>query len=261
MDLQAMRYAAMVSTLTLEHAVLAFKSYLESRNDSRNPLEVILNFLEWDEEIPEDGFGQEVRIVLASAEFSKELTTTVLWLREQKIDIRCVRIQPYGDQEDTLLDVQQVVPLPEAEDYQIRIQRKTSEQREARESSRDFTRYDVTVGSETAENLPKRRAILHVVKGLIDAGVEPSVLAAIVTWRYLFFEIEGKCTGAEMVKHIINENGEGNVRRWFVQDEELIHHNGHTYATCNQWGRRTEESIRDFLAVSDQHNISVKARR
>jgi RecB family endonuclease NucS len=43
--------------------------------------------------------------------------------------------------------------------------------------------------------------------------------------------------------------------------EELIHHNGQTYATCNQWGRRTEEAIREFLAVSDQHEISVNARR
>jgi Protein of unknown function (DUF2924) len=33
--------------------------------------------------------------VLASANFSKELTTAVLWLRDRDIDIRCVRLQPY----------------------------------------------------------------------------------------------------------------------------------------------------------------------
>ena len=261
MDLQAIRYAAMVSTLTLEQAVDAFTGYLRSREDSRDARSTLLDFLEWDDEVPEDSFGQEVRIVLASAEFSKELTTTVLWLREQKVDVRCVRIQPYGNQDDILLDVQQVVPLPEAEDYQIRIQRKTTERREARESSRDFTRYDVTIGSETIENQPKRRAVLHVVKGLVDHGVDPDVLSSKVTWRYLFFKVAEQCSGEEMVRYIIDQNGEGNVRRWFVRDEELIHHKGQTYATCNQWGRRTEEAIREFLAVSDQHDISVNARR
>ena len=260
MELQAVRYAAMVSTLTLEQAVRAFGRYLKSRNDPRNPLTVILDFLGWDEEIPDDGFGQEVRIVLASAEFSKELTTTVLWLREQNIDIRCVRIQPYGDRDNVLLDVQQVVPLPEAEDYQIRIQRKTSERREARKSSRDYTRYDITIGDSVIENQPKRRAILHVVKGLVASGVEPDALAEQVTWRYLFFKADGQLSGEQLAQQIVNQNGESNVSRWFVDDDELIHHNGSTYSVCNQWGRRTEGALNGFLATSDDHNISVKAR-
>ena len=99
------------------------------------------------------------------------------------------------------------------------------------------------------------------MKGLVDHGVDPDVLSSKVTWRYLFFKVAEQCSGEEMVRHIIDQNGEGNVRRWFVRDEELIHHKGQTYATCNQWGRRTEEAIREFLAVSDQHDISVNARR
>ena len=40
-------------------------------------------------------FAQEVRIVLVSAEFSKELTTSVMWLNDFGLDIRCVRIHLY----------------------------------------------------------------------------------------------------------------------------------------------------------------------
>ena len=42
-----------------------------------NPEEEILHFLEWDEP-REEQFGQDIRIILVSANFSKELTTSVL---------------------------------------------------------------------------------------------------------------------------------------------------------------------------------------
>ncbi len=62
------------------------------------------------EEVDEEEFARDVRIVLVSAEFSKELTTTVLWLCDRELDIRCVRLRPYQDG-DRLLFVP-VVPAP-----------------------------------------------------------------------------------------------------------------------------------------------------
>ena len=41
-------------------------------------------------------FAQDVRIVLVSANFSKEITMSVLWLNERDLDIRCVRLIPYS---------------------------------------------------------------------------------------------------------------------------------------------------------------------
>jgi Domain of unknown function (DUF4268) len=73
-----------------------------------------------------------VRIVLVSAEFSKEITTAVMWLNERSLDIRCVRIKPYRDNDRVLIDVQQVIPLPEAEEYQIQIRQKETKGREDR---------------------------------------------------------------------------------------------------------------------------------
>ena len=68
-----------------------------------------------------DDFARKVRIVLVSAGFSKELTTAVLWLNEHDLDIRCVRLRPFANGDQTIVDVQQVVPLPEAEEYTIRL--------------------------------------------------------------------------------------------------------------------------------------------
>jgi len=66
MELQAVRYAAMVSKMTFPQLVSAYESYLkqigESTEDAQNR---ILQFLGWDEP-EEDKFAQDVRIILAS---------------------------------------------------------------------------------------------------------------------------------------------------------------------------------------------------
>jgi hypothetical protein len=87
--------------------------------------------LDWDEP-NEETFAQDVRIVLVSAEFSKEVTTSVMWLNERDLDIRCIRLRPYRLDDRVLIDVQQVIPLPEASQYQVQIREKKHEERRAR---------------------------------------------------------------------------------------------------------------------------------
>jgi hypothetical protein len=133
MELQAIRYAAMVAEMTFETAVKTFQKYLTRISDERDPQTVILEFLRWLEP-DESRFAQDVRLVLVSSDFSKELTTTVMWLSDMKgMDIRCIRLVPYADRGRTLIDVQQIIPLPEAADYRVRI--RTKEQKENVERS------------------------------------------------------------------------------------------------------------------------------
>lgn len=131
MELQAIRYAAMVSTITFDKAVEVYSQYLKRLGQENDACKSILEFLDWDEP-DDDQFAQDVRIVLASAEFGKELTTAVMWLNERDIDIKCVRIKPYRDNGRVLIDVQQIIPLPEAEAYQIQIREKETRERIAR---------------------------------------------------------------------------------------------------------------------------------
>jgi hypothetical protein len=77
-----------------------------------------------------------VRIILAAADFSREITSAVLWLNERNLDIRCVRLTPYALGERTLVDVQQVIPLPEMGDYLVQVRAKAEKVRE--EQARDF---------------------------------------------------------------------------------------------------------------------------
>lgn len=138
MELQAIRYAAMVSTMTFRQLVEAHAKFLHHPASTEEAEKAVLEFLEW-EELKEDDFAGEVKIILASADFSREITTSVIWLNQYGLDIRCVRFRPYKMDNGTLLvDVQQIIPLPEASDYQTRIRAKEREGKQQRAERYDL---------------------------------------------------------------------------------------------------------------------------
>jgi len=132
MELQAIRYASMVSAMTFERAVQIHGAFLGRLGQPREEAESrILQFLDWSEP-DEENFAGDVKIVLVSEGFSKEITTAVLWLRDRDIDIRCIRLRPYTVDDKTLVDVDQVIPLPEAEDYIVRLREKEQKERKSK---------------------------------------------------------------------------------------------------------------------------------
>ena len=137
MELQALRYAAMVSTMTFLQACNAYKNYLESNNIKADAEKNILEFLDW-QSSDESEFGNDVKIILVSGDFSKEITTTALWLNERGLDIRCIKLNLYDMDGHTLVDVQQIIPLPEAELYQIKVREKSRAVLESRLSKRKW---------------------------------------------------------------------------------------------------------------------------
>lgn len=139
MELQALRYAAMVSAMTFEQLVDTFARYRnKAQPDTDGSRAAILEFLGWDD-VYEEQFAQDTRIVLAAADFSKELTTAVIWLIERGIDIRCVRMKPYRMVDGTvLLNVQQIIRLPEASDFQTQIGVKKQAERQNRTDRHDI---------------------------------------------------------------------------------------------------------------------------
>jgi Domain of unknown function (DUF4268) len=138
MELQAVRYAAMVSAMTFERAVQIHANFLTAIGEDHTKAQTrLLEFLDWSEP-DEEAFANDTRIILLSADFSKELTTSVLWLIDQGVDIRCIRMRPYKDGDRTLVDVQQLIPMPEAHDYQVQLREKGSEGRKQRAE-----RYDI----------------------------------------------------------------------------------------------------------------------
>ncbi|MCY4186161.1 MAG: hypothetical protein OXD45_12710 [Rhodobacteraceae bacterium] len=153
MDLQAVRYAAMVSAMTLDELVGYFQNFL---SDNSNASEILGEHL-GHEDLASIELGQNVKIVLVSPGFSKELTTTVLWLNEQSdLDIRCVRMRPHNNYGKILLDVQTIIPLRETNQYQTQLRNRRKAEREK------YPKYNVSFGGELYPDLSKGRS-MHLI--------------------------------------------------------------------------------------------------
>lgn len=266
MELQSLRYAAMVSTMTFERAVKVFEDYLETRGIEQNAEKTILSFLGWDNSSDEE-FGNDVKIILVSADFSIELTGTVLWLSQRDIDIRCVRIKPYIRNEQILLDVQQIIPLPEAEEYQVRIREKRQKERSRVTPKLDYTKYDLTVGDVAHTALAKRHVVYHAVKYLHDEGIPIDEIADAYPPRSkrLFFSIDGETQEKSVfIKMAVNQRDEigkdFRPKRHYCDDGEFLVQEGRTYAVLNQWGAESMRgAIQSFQSAFPKLPISISA--
>lgn len=76
-----------------------------------------------------------MRIILASADFSTELTTTVLWLNRHDLNITCIRLRPYQMDNQILIESTQIIPLPESADYEVKIREQERVKRKSANSN------------------------------------------------------------------------------------------------------------------------------
>ena len=229
MELQAIRYAAMVANMTWDQAKAAFQRYLNDNDMDLDAEAKLCEFLGWDAP-REDDFSQTVRIVLASADFSKEITTSVLWLNDRDLDISCVRLSLHKIDEKLVLSADQIIPLPEAESYQIEVRQKRREERTSRQTSRDRSLFTLSYNGEVYEADFKKSDIGYFTvklleeKGLIDEAV------------FAFLREDTSCS-FKLLK--LPEEMTDTERRYskyrFNREPELVYANNGYYVARN-WG-------------------------
>jgi hypothetical protein len=244
MELQAIRYAAMIANLTFSKACSIYKNFLSVQGSSKNSESDLLAFLGWSQANEED-FAREVKIVLASANFSKEITSTVLWLNDIGLDISCVRCQPYRDGERVLLDVQTIIPLPEAEEYQMQVRQKQNNKRSSRIQSRDSRKFDLVIGGEQYVKLTKGRLAFHILGHLLSTGITMMEIAEASNKAVggLFSAFDGKLSEKEFAQKLTEKHSPTKIGRRFCKESELVYSGDETIAITNRWGPHTEIDI------------------
>lgn len=259
MDLQALRYAAMVSAMVMDDVVQAHREFLSRAHpDSEvDPRKAIAEFLEIEDgEEPE--IASDVRVYLVSANFGKEITNAVLWLNNfDGMDIRCVRLRPYSIEGRILLDVQQIVPLPEAADYQVAVKRKDRERRKAVNPEK-YMRYRVVVDGNTLPAQNKRRAVLDMVAQLVSRGVAPERIAEVLGPR--------RFRGAPWDGDDLEELGREitaaypaftfDIGRWFT--ESPFRGSDATWLLTKMWGENTESALEELARSFPEARVSFK---
>ena len=126
---QALKYAAYCSTLKKAQVLDIFQRYLDRHGDGGDAETKISEFLDEDslDEVVLNA-GTDQRIIFIAANFRREVTAAVLWLIDHRVRAQCFRVIPYGYGEELFIDVQQIIPTPEAVDFMISMAEKENEE-------------------------------------------------------------------------------------------------------------------------------------
>ena len=117
---QALKYASYCSTLSKEEVRVIFQEYLEKIGSDQSASDILSSFFDdhdYDDLQLNKGISQ--RIILVAANFRKEVTSTVLWLSNFRVRIQCFKATPYSMADDLFLNIEQVIPTKDTEEFTI----------------------------------------------------------------------------------------------------------------------------------------------
>ena len=157
---QALKYAAYCSSLKKAQILDIFQAYLDQHLDGGNAKEQICDFLEveeFDEVVLNEGNGQ--RLIFVAAHFRKEATAPVLWLIGHGIRAQCFKVTPYSFGDQLFVDLQQIIPTPEAEEFMIGMASKDDEEKSAK-------------GAQKTRHALRLAFWEQCLEAMLEAGVE-----------------------------------------------------------------------------------------
>ncbi|UPU37812.1 DUF4268 domain-containing protein [Geomonas paludis] len=142
---QALKYASYCSTLKKDQIVEIFQSYLDKCCGGGDAQKLLCDFLE----VPDlaevvMNSGNNQRLILVAAQFRKEVTSTVLWLLSNGLRLQCFKATPYSLGNELFLQIEQIIPTPEAAEFMIGINEKEAAEKatESQQKSRHRIRLD-----------------------------------------------------------------------------------------------------------------------
>lgn len=139
---QALKYASYCANLKKQQVVEIFQRYLDEQarqeaKESENAQSVLLEFLGAEDlQSVQINTLKSQRLILVAAKYRKEVTNTVLWLSQFGIDCRCFKVTLYQTGDELFLNVEQIIPTPEATDFMIGMIAKEDEEKSASNEQR-----------------------------------------------------------------------------------------------------------------------------
>lgn len=141
---QALKYASYCSSLNKKQIVEIYQGYLNrfcgcDLTGGQDANQRICDFLD----VPDLGevvlnSGNAQRLIFVAANYRKEVTSTALWLLSHGIQLQCFKVTPYSMQfdfgselqQELFLNVEQIIPTPEAKELMIGMSAKEADEKE-----------------------------------------------------------------------------------------------------------------------------------
>lgn len=141
---QAIKYASYCSSLTKEQIVEIYQDYLNKKESGCDARDKIIDFFDeadYDEIVLNE---KDQRIIFIAANFRKEITSAALWLLSHNVSLQCFKVTPYGFSEELFLNIDQIIPTKESEEYMIKMAKKEQEQKNSEQKlqNRHIVRFE-----------------------------------------------------------------------------------------------------------------------
>lgn len=161
---QVLKYASYCASLSKQQLKSIYQAYLDKQNAKEDAESNFSDFFNG-ADFEELQLNKHQRLVLISGSFRKEVTSTVLWLlNNYKVRVQCFKVTPYSFGNQLFLNIEQVIPIKEAEEYTIKMAEKTQEDIETQDElkSRHKTRLEFWKKLLEAINKTENRSFQNI---------------------------------------------------------------------------------------------------
>jgi preprotein translocase subunit SecE len=124
---QVLKYASYCSSLNNQNIKDIFDQYLKKEGREGTAEDLLADFFGDEDYQDKINNGNSQRIIMVAGKFRKEVTSTVLWLLNYGLRIQCFKVSAYKHKEESLLNLEQIIPMKDAEDYIISMASKNLE--------------------------------------------------------------------------------------------------------------------------------------
>lgn len=189
---QSLKYASYCSTLRKAEIIDIYQSYLDKYDSWKIAVKEIENFFDTsDLEDIEFNRTQSQRIIMVAWNFRKEVTSTALWLMNYWLRLQCFKATVFVQWDEHLLNIDQIIPIPDAEEFTISMATKNAEV--AHNNTQKRSRHDIRTKFWTK--------LLPVSNDKLDlfSGVSPSKEPWLAKWawkswlRYVYVSTRSYC--------------------------------------------------------------------
>ncbi len=183
---QAIKYASYCASLTKQDIIKVYQDFLGTSAIAQDKLSDFFDGRELSEIVLNQGLNSQ-RLILVAANFRKEVTSSVLWLLNFKIRLQCFKVTPFAYDDQLFLNVEQILPTKETEDFAISISTKAQEEIEVQETLKNrhhvrlkfwenFINFSNTKNNLFSNNSPSKES--WIGKGIGMSGVNMNIVVS-----------------------------------------------------------------------------------
>lgn len=267
---QVIKYASYCASLTKQEIIKIYQAYLGTQSSAEDRISEFFGYKDI-AEIPLNTGLNSQRLILVAANFRKEVTSSVLWLLNFKIRIQCFKITPFALNDQLFLNVEQILPTKDTEDFSISLASKAQEEIEVQETMlnshkvrlkfwEQFLSFSNSKSNAYTNNSPSKENWLGRGIGMSGVG-----LLVVVSSNYCRVEITINRGDKEENKKIFDflynmkeriENEFGQPLTWERMDDMVTCRIKHEIGGVSYFDEDTWPKMNEFL-----HDYSFKMER